>query len=238
MNLPLEIRERIYEFALCPGEVYPNGKPMETGRRYTAAMMNGVCRGELVYQRPSLALLQTCGQIHDEALPLYLSLNRFVIQEGDLFESMRFLTELPDEKLKYIRSIVLPFTPGDLSDREGCAAKGEAHAYMEHAIGGWARFSTAERQDTIHVYKLERLHQIWSEKYDYVTRLTTLTDLVLDFTGIECPIGCCRADTLALSTAKRLGAFGENLPYSWTAKTEHDLDEIISVIAGPPYTLD
>lgn len=97
---------------------------------------------------------------------------------------------------------------------------------MENAVGGWGRVSTAERQDTIHLYKMVRLNQIWSDKYDYISRLTTLTDLVLDFTAIDCPMGCCTADTLALSTAKRLGAFGENLPRSWTIKAEQDLDKL------------
>ena len=99
-------------FALCPGEVYPNGKPIETGRKYTAAAINGICRGEVDYQRPSVALLQTCGQVHDEALPLSLTLNRFVIQEGDVFESMRFLTELSDDKLKQNQVRHTSFLPG------------------------------------------------------------------------------------------------------------------------------
>ena len=116
-------------------------------------------------------------------------------------------------------------------------AKAEAHAYMDKS-GGRARFTTAERQDTIHVYQSERLQQIWWEKYDYVTNLSTLTDVTLDFTAIECPMGCCTADTLALSTVKRLGAFGENLPRSWTIKALQDLDDIKRIITVPPSFLD
>ena len=104
---------------------------------------------ELTLQRPSVALLQTCTQVHHEAVPMYLSLNRFIIQNGDLFDSMRFTTSLPDNKLRHIKSLVPKFSPGDLSARNWQSAKDDAFTYIKDS-GGLASFTREQRQDNIH----------------------------------------------------------------------------------------
>lgn len=164
---------------------------------------------------------------------MYLSLNRFVVQEGGVFGSMRFMTGLPDNKLRHIKSLVLKFSQGDLAERDRESAKGEALAYMREN-GGMARFTREERQDTIHLYEMDRLRQVWYEKYDYLVNLATIKDITLDFSEIECPTGCCDATTLGLETAKWLGAYGDNLPRSRVIKAEHDQEAIEQVITNVP----
>lgn len=137
-----------------------------------------------------------------------------------------------DEALPFhTKSLVLKFSQGDLAGRDLESAKGEALAYMRDN-GGVGRFSREERQDTIHLYEMDRLRHIWYEKYDYLVNLPIIKDITLDFSDIECPTGCCDAATLRLETAKWLGAYGDNLPHSRVIKAEYDQEVIEQVITN------
>lgn len=138
----------------------------------------------------------------------------------------------------YTTIIALPFTKQFQTTEKDVWRKGKHMQSMENTFGGLVRINTAECQNTIRLYKMEWLYQIWVELHDYIPRPTTLTDLVLDFTAIECPMGCCRADTLALEMLKHLEAFGENLPRLWAIEAEQNHDKIEQIIIQPLYALD
>jgi hypothetical protein len=75
LDLPPELRCMVYEELLFVGKVYFKGTDKEhaNSARY---------KDKAYYQKPSLKLLRVCKQIHQEAEPVYLMKNLFVLPLG------------------------------------------------------------------------------------------------------------------------------------------------------------
>lgn len=230
LSLPREIREIIYRHALCSVKAFPHARPFKTGRPYTDPW-NGLAEGECEHPRPSLALLATCGRIHDEALPIYLSNNNFVIAKGDVGESMDFILNLPEEKRVHIQNITLRFHPSDLSTLSRAGVRADIDLYFQHR-GGITNYTPNERREIIHFFQLIELEKIWREKYTVLSNLDHIKEITFDFTEAECPMRCCTPGEIALPTMQRIGCYGPNLPEKWHLKVLQDYDAIKEEIVG------
>ncbi|KAF2638345.1 hypothetical protein P280DRAFT_82284 [Massarina eburnea CBS 473.64] len=72
LDLPTEIRCMVYEKLLVVGKVYYGGT--DFGKSYSIRYLD-----KAYYRKPSLKVLQVCKRVHQEAEPLYLSKNLFVL---------------------------------------------------------------------------------------------------------------------------------------------------------------
>ncbi len=230
MSLPREIREIIYRHALFPGKAFPHAKPFKTGRPYTD-MYNGLADGECEHPRPSLALLATCGRIHDEALPIYLSNNNFVVAKGDVGETMDFILELAEEKRVHIQSVTLRFHPSDLSTLSRAGVRTDIDLYFQQR-GGITHYTPNERREIIHFFESIELEKIWREKYTVLSHLDHIKEITFDFTEAQCPMRCCTPGEIVLSTMQRIGCYGPNLPENWHLKVLQDYEAIKKEILG------
>ncbi|KAF2114708.1 hypothetical protein BDV96DRAFT_83619 [Lophiotrema nucula] len=72
LELPTELRIMIYEELLVVGKVFYEVEEdnVKNGKRY---------RGWKLFRKPEVQLLRVCKQIHEEAEPVYLSWNLFVL---------------------------------------------------------------------------------------------------------------------------------------------------------------
>lgn len=95
LELPRELRDAIYTFALCPRGVGGSVR-IRAPSRY---------RGEFE-ENQKLALFAVCRQIHDEALPLYYSRNVFDL---DFSEDLQYLVR--GHNAEHIRALSLASTP-------------------------------------------------------------------------------------------------------------------------------
>jgi hypothetical protein len=74
LDLPAEIRNKIYRLCLVVGEVYPRRNP-EDDRRLD---------NETDYEAAETQVFQLCRQIFAEAAPIYFAENKFVLSSGSL----------------------------------------------------------------------------------------------------------------------------------------------------------
>jgi hypothetical protein len=74
LQLPPEIRNKIYRYCLVVGEVYPRPKSDEDARLNDRSN----------FQQPQTQMFQLCRQIFAEAAPLYFAENKFVLSYGEL----------------------------------------------------------------------------------------------------------------------------------------------------------
>lgn len=233
MSLPREIREIIYRHALCPGKAFPHAKPFKTGRPYTD-LCNGLADGECEYPRPSLALLASCGRIHDEALPIYLSNNNFVIAKGDVGETMEFILELAEAKRVHIQNVTLRFHPSDLSTLSRAGVRADIDLYFQQR-GNITHYTPNERREIIHFFELIELEKIWREKYTVLSHLDHIKEITFDFTEAQCPMRCCTPGEIVLPTMQRKGCYGPNLPANWHLEVLHDFEAVKKEIMGSDY---
>lgn len=74
LQLPGEIRNKIYRHCLVVGEVYPRPRPDEDDR----------LKNRSDFQKPMTQVFEVCRQIFTEAAPLYFAENKFVLSYGDI----------------------------------------------------------------------------------------------------------------------------------------------------------
>lgn len=72
VQLPPEIRNKIYRYCLVVGEVYPRPRHDEDDRFDSRSK----------FERPQTKIFQLCRQIFEEATPIYFAENKFVLSYG------------------------------------------------------------------------------------------------------------------------------------------------------------
>ncbi|THY96253.1 hypothetical protein D6C95_05214 [Aureobasidium pullulans] len=76
LDLPAEVRNKIYHHCLVVGKVFPRAKPHDDER----------FKGWMKHRKPQTQLLLVCKQVFLESAPMYFSQNQFVMSHGPASE--------------------------------------------------------------------------------------------------------------------------------------------------------
>ncbi|KAF2714020.1 hypothetical protein K504DRAFT_462464 [Pleomassaria siparia CBS 279.74] len=201
LDLPAEIRVKIYEEVLVVGKIFytPNDYDIWNGNR---------CRGHKLFRKPELQLLRVSKQIHAEAEPVYLSRNLFVLpikwpdfqpfkelshfHIRDMESNARHLFSVSG--LSHIKNVGVAV---DQSLCEGSAKvlgsdcwKRDELVYGEPPFTQLSRLKRLEKAHEIH---LSHVRDVWRGMLGHLAHFQSrLKYIEIDFTNAFCPIGDCR----------------------------------------------
>lgn len=213
LDLPVELRCLVYEELLVVGKVYfkNTNKEHVNGIRY---------QDKFRYRKPDLSIIRVCKQIHEEAEPLYLGKNLFVLPLGwqhqmpfrELWEPVSTIHVedpkayvLPRAALQYLKNISFAI---DMDDN--------AHLRMDH--DHWENLDAYRFNTIMDMYPLEKLEELHDfalyemDREDTEDNMWHRTSYILaqvashrqgdkdrqwnfvevDYTNAYCPLGCCR----------------------------------------------
>jgi hypothetical protein len=192
LDLPIEIRLYIYEQLVVVGKIFytPSQLEKQEGSRFLE--MDD-------YAAPELTMLRVNKQIYDEAEPVYLSKNLFVLPLGahlkqpfvsadEVGRNDRPLFSI--RGLRFVQNISLAFVSF------------QSQPYV-HMASDWGTHGNPDYTDFVDTQaRWEHIHQMADLRMSLVlddifvalnTQLeSTYRYLEMDFTNAFCPIGCCR----------------------------------------------
>ncbi|PGH17639.1 hypothetical protein AJ79_01001 [Helicocarpus griseus UAMH5409] len=224
LDLPLNVRCKIYRYACVPGKILV--KPylflsISQNPYYTEHSAN--C-GPV-----NFALMKTCKKIHDEIVPILYSENILIFIHPDAFQSIMSTNANFSKYFKHIRKVEIVFDYRYLRDIEN-----DFRTEIDYAklyIQSTPVRSVALRRSLIRVQELyddisgiseacdesggkapplsaaEANHKIlmrnlrkflWGHTLSFIRRHMLLTHLHLDFRMCYCCQGCCRLPTTAI----------------------------------------
>ncbi|KAF2677571.1 hypothetical protein K458DRAFT_395846 [Lentithecium fluviatile CBS 122367] len=191
LDLPTELRLQVYENLLVVGKVFftPHWVDMREGSRY---------KDFTKYAKPEVAILRVNNQIHDEAEPVYLEKNLFVLplhwHKRHPFHE--FASASGDDRgvcsaaaKPSMKNISIAFDPTACD-----LAHTQTGSDWNSDEGKFDDLSSAERLRVAHDRAKYRLLFDW----DYLRERaifnlqSQMEYLELDFTNAYCPVGCCR----------------------------------------------
>jgi hypothetical protein len=205
LDLPTELRCLVYEELLVVGKVFFRYEwPSRiNSRRY---------KHEAYYRAPSLAVLRVCKLVHQEAEPIYLSKNLFVLplhwhvqepfcQELDPESEHWGLPALEQHQLfsknafQHIRNISFAVDGRDII----------IDPDYRYDFGQWSLSETPyeemtlrDRLNAIHEDLQDQLttrtgpHSTWNDIVESLRTFNELHYVEIDYTNAFCPLGCCR----------------------------------------------
>ncbi len=217
-ELQMEIEEKLYEAAFCPGKIFPHQFPRA----------NGKFRDEDRFYDPpaprvfSALNRKTYAKYHRE----FWSGNTFVIGTGDASSTMGFLSgDRPDSAAKAIRSIELRFTTKD------CGYDASLEAILDGTVTPHDVSKKIDMLDMIEEYQAEapnaanELYRTSFKKLRILAQhqgLEALSDLTLDFTQAHGLDGVFLGVEFASQNA--LSSFVNGLPPNFTIKAPTDVE--------------
>ncbi|KAF1955341.1 hypothetical protein CC80DRAFT_92288 [Byssothecium circinans] len=185
LDLPPDIRCLIYEELLSVGKVFFLDTDSEqcNSVRY---------KDKRYYGKPYLSILRVCKQTHQEAEPIYLSKNLFVlplhwhlhdpfcgydsdVEPPDFFRKRLF----SDNANLYLRKISFSIDNKDLAIAHG---ENEAHRSWSKATAPYESFTHSDRVAQVHMEMVERLTNV-QHSYDRTWR--SLMEVLREFEGIS-----------------------------------------------------
>ena len=211
-SLPPEVRQLVYAECLVVGKVFPytvseryheydnDDDEQDTGLELSDCEV------------PSVALLQVCKMIHEEAEPMLYQRNIFVLPACDLTILFFKRSLHNDVRKSWVKSVELDFVAADLTrkDRELVLDAQIALArndllFPEKCNAG------AEFAHDLHEAYIERLVDVvWPRKASYVGNHLALRKIHLKFGLSECNEGCCLLPGAAIQAMK--GGFARGMP--------------------------
>ncbi|KAF1831305.1 hypothetical protein BDW02DRAFT_632934 [Decorospora gaudefroyi] len=194
LELPPEIRTMIYKDLLFVGKVHFDPE------RHAA---NGRKHYHWPFKKPQLAVLRVCKQIHDEAEPLYLSMNLFVLPVKFTNYQPFFRPSLRDQTQRQrshlfskaafdrVRNISVVFSSDQLGDID---YHHFWNAYeTRYGPGTYMSMTDAQRRSLAHTLQHIIAEREWSHVQKQLSKFQNPMDYVeADFTDVFCPGGCCR----------------------------------------------
>lgn len=213
LRLPVELRCLIYEHVLVVGKVFFRNSVKPQCIRDDPARND-----QQYYEKPTLALLRVCKTIHEEAEPIYLSYNLFVLplrwqlqtpfkSEDDLksMNSLRF----KDRQLfsvcglQFVRNISFAIDRRDLATTEELGFN-----HRDWKFGEYNLYEPGERLRALHEYGLGKLSsdvlspyvRSWSHIANALEMFAEARDrdsksmkyVEIDYSNAFCSMGCCR----------------------------------------------
>ncbi|MCJ1394276.1 hypothetical protein MMC18_007154 [Xylographa bjoerkii] len=214
LSLPLEIRRMIYTHALAVGSIYPYFETQNNDYHcyrgdFKLPQFRYSCH-EVLYELPSVHLLQTCRLVHQEASPILYSKNHILLPILDL--TLRFFNECLNtpERRSWVKSVGLSLESGDMYENEReivfnrrwrnlRASMTEAvypnrfrYNMLHEDFANWG-------QDLHLAYKRHLTQVIWPRKVAPLLEFLALDFLHLTMEATNCHNECCNLANSALS---------------------------------------
>jgi hypothetical protein len=206
LDLPTEIRILIYEELLIVGKVFysPNRHDRFNGQRH---------RGFHLFRKPEVKLLGVCRQIQDEAEPIYLSKNLFVLPiQWPTFQPFRAVSDrsyhyynsggpppqdcrhlFSAKGLDFVQNISFAFDQSQLSSLEGGDFDYWQCQTLKYKKQSFDQLSPFERFNSFHDRQLDLVLEQWWDMASYLKHFNSKIDyLQIDFSNAFCPLGDCR----------------------------------------------
>ncbi|KAH7086027.1 hypothetical protein BKA63DRAFT_389405, partial [Paraphoma chrysanthemicola] len=193
LDLPAEIRLYVYEEVVVVGKVFftPDQYEVCESARFSKWRKYGA---------PSLSVLRICKQIHQEATPIYLGKNLFVLPRN--FDAQAPFKNheqngipgrclFPKTGLKGIQRLSIDFTS---RSRRSLIMYAPLWAQLAARHGvHFDQMTPAHRSLYAHGGSLMFLKHHWRCQTEVLKKVTSTLDyLEMDFTNAFCPAGCCR----------------------------------------------
>ena len=218
-QLPVEICDRKYKFALCPEDAIPGFDPW-----------NSLARKEWNLPRPPLLLSAIYVDVKYEDILEFLSGSTFIVARGDVAESLKWILDLPEDIRKLMKRVNFKPSSMDLNCQSRELPKAKVDLHLQKI--GTASFTVPERYEMLHTLELRALEKVWRKKYKFLGRLDHIEDITFDFTDMQCRNRCCAAYEIALPAMRRIGAYGVNLPRRWNVRGVRHFDAFKDIILG------
>jgi len=197
MGFPREVRDMVYEHALCVDGVLA---PCEE-----IFKVNGDYRGP----PPTVALLATNRQIRKEALPVLFGKNTWRITSGAKKLKFRYKREGEGES-EYKRALELASVRGGsatLLGRYGELIRrvvldcnfqdtGDHTNDVTNIHDSVVSMVSDERMKRLHYQSVRRSISCWTEKQYIFWHICEVTSIVIDISHLYCALGCCRLDMI------------------------------------------
>ena len=216
MSLPSEVRQMVYAECLVVGKVFPytvseryHEYDNDEDDKHTGLELSGC-------EVPSVALLQVCKRIHEEAEPMLYQRNTFILPACDL-TILFFKRSLHDDTRKsWVKSVELEFLATDLTRKDREMVLDEQTALWRNDLlfpekRGPLLRPHADFQSDLHVAYIGRLIDVvWPRKASYVIDHLALRKIHLKFNRSACNEDCCTLQGQACQAMK--GGFAKGMP--------------------------
>ncbi|KAF2662473.1 hypothetical protein K491DRAFT_179653 [Lophiostoma macrostomum CBS 122681] len=210
LELPPEIRCMIYEELVVVGKVYFKGTDQEhenSVRYYDKAY----------FRKPSLAILRVCSLVHQEAEPIYLSKNLFVLPLGwqtmePFYSTTCVLAPGPHSPsslhlfstnaMHHLKNLSIAF---DKEEHANMIFDRKRWASMPDIAAATRTLTHSQRLLYIHDETLDKIaHGVTGSSRSWFsisntliytpggTGCSRLRYVEVDYTNAYCPLGCCR----------------------------------------------
>jgi hypothetical protein len=187
MDLPTELRLRIYGYLVVVGKVFykPDDDSVFSNPRF---------KDFRAYREPDLSILRVSKAVHKEAEEVYLSQNLFVlpVQLEKYFDVSRSTPLMFSENAsKYMKHISVGVSAGIPEWMQS------GHAYMWGHMDGFPptifdRNSREERLQLMHSAASDHYRRARRKITDWIYDLRALKTIEVDLMNAYCPFGCCR----------------------------------------------
>ena len=190
MDLPPELRVKVYEELVVVGRVFFTPDPYESKEGFFFQNINE-------FRTPCLSILRVSGAIHDEAAHVYLEKNCFVFPsrwfslppfDNKSLTNRHIFSKAAIKKVKHVAITLIPRNdsfPLTMHHSEWANDANEG-AYFE-------QFSRGNRMEFAHSFATDSLSELQLSKLSLsVSNLENLQTIEIDFTSACCPFGCCR----------------------------------------------
>lgn len=210
LDLSLNVRQEIYRYSLVKWRIFVG--PFITSRYTDCPERRERDSGA------NLALVRTCKQVHEEAMPIYLSENIFVLTQIDAVAAARLQYPRVYANLQQIRNVELIFDIADyttlsefimteiprlIAEIEATAGKSRLKRKTLRAYQDMHdRFNlpsptssdlTRADERKVHERHIANLREfLWGRTVTFVKQAFQLDCLYVDFTDARCPRRCCR----------------------------------------------
>lgn len=214
MSLPPEVRQLVYAECLVVGKVFPY-TVSERIHEYDNLEDDEETGLELSdCEVPSVALLQVCQRIREEAEPMLYQQNIFVLPACDLTILFFKRSLHNDIRKSWIKSVELGFVAADLTrkDRELVLDAQIAQARDDLLFPEKAPLEEPEAfEHELHAAYMNRLAEVvWPRKASYVLDNLALRNIHLKFDRSVCNEDCCPMKRKAIEAMK--GGFAKGMP--------------------------
>ena len=187
MDLPLEVRNMIYEYCLVKNSILV---PFE--EFYPLRPEDLAFRKDL----PSVALLRVNKSIEAETAPILYGKNVWRVSvKVTYFTPPSYpptagpISSLWEHRGPLFRKVILVFDQRDVN----------FHEVMNDTLVTtyYSQFSTSEqRRNRMHLNIKSNVKFYWGVKFDFVYHMTNIRSLTLDVEHAFCHVGCCRTKAL------------------------------------------
>lgn len=191
LGLPREIRDMIYENALCiDGVLAPYKEHWKV-------------KGDYDGPPPTVALFVVNKQIQSEAAPILIGKNTWritsvipdYIVDARRTESGVEYMDFFERYGEFFRNVTLnyDYQANTVLDHH---VRPEDRMEMVEDVHEKIRASRQDRMVNLHDYALEDLRADWEGLNDVLQTLTNLASIAINIENLYCPFGCCRLEVV------------------------------------------